>query len=104
MSVIKNGRYVDVWGNVEWFKDGEYHRDDGPANELSYGTKMWYLNGKLHREDGPAIEWHTIGSEWWIDGEKITEEEFNQWLAKKQLNEKLHSTLEEKPEVKKVKI
>jgi len=22
-----------------------------------YGTKFWYKNGKYHREDGPAVEY-----------------------------------------------
>jgi hypothetical protein len=35
---------------------------------------------------------------------QYTEEEFNQWRSKKQLNEKLHSTLEEKPSNKRGKI
>ena len=50
----------DSWYDT-WYKNGEIHRDDGPAltqkvEILSYKSNLeaWYQNGKLHREDGPA--------------------------------------------------
>lgn len=46
--------YVGVDGSEEWFKDGNTHRDGGPAITNSTGSKAWYQNGRLHREDGPA--------------------------------------------------
>ena len=76
-----DGRNVDIEGNIFWYKDGLLHREDGPAIQFSDGFKLWYLN----------------------DIQK-TEEEFNQWLEKKLLNERLQQTLEEKPQGKKVKI
>ena len=69
-----------------------------------FGTKRWYLNGVIHREDGPAVEFADGTKEWWLNGVQHTEEEFNQWLEKKHLNERLQQTLEEKPQGKKVKI
>ena len=29
---------------IVWFKNGEYHREDGPAVEYADGDKWWYLN------------------------------------------------------------
>ena len=124
---VKNGRYENLYGTVRWYKDGKFHREDGPALEQADGTKSWFLNGEHHREDGPAIEysngnkqWYLNGGrhredgpavensdsskEWWLNDIEYTEEEFNQWLEKKLLNEKLLATLDEKPSVKKVKI
>ena len=124
---VKNGRYVDALGAVYWYKDGLFHREDGPALEWADGSKEWYLdgqrhrldgpaieylgvykawykNGQFHREDGPAYESANGGKEWCLNGVLYTEEEFNQWLEKKKLNERLEYTLEEKPSVKKVKI
>ena len=124
---VKKGRYVDALGTVSWYKDGKlhreagpaiewkdgtkewwlngtYHREDGPAVEWPNGTKGWWVKGKKHREDGPAIEWWNGSKHWYVNGVQHTEEEYNKWLAKKQLNEILHQTLEEKPSVKKVKI
>ena len=124
---VKNGKIVDGYGTVRWYKDGNLHRDEGPAIEWTNGTKEWLVNGKLHREDGPAVEypagtelWYQQGKihnedgpavvrkggskEWWMNGKKYTEEEFNYWLAKKQLNERLAEQSEEKPIGKKVKI
>ena len=70
-----------VNGDISWFKDGKYHKEDGPAvknKDTQYrkyivngqfhrtdgpayisadaNTKRWYQEGELHREDGPAIE------------------------------------------------
>lgn len=130
MIKVKNGRYVDEYGIVSWYKDGEKHREDGPAVEWSDGDREWWLNGKRHREDGPAIEWTDGTKEWWLNGKRhrldgpaiewtdgnkewfinyfqYTEEEFNQcnqWLEKKKLNEKFQATLQPKPTQKRSKI
>ena len=54
-------RVTSADGNKEWcskdsFVNKELHRVDGPAVELSDGTRLWYQHGELHRVDGPAIE------------------------------------------------
>ena len=33
-------------GNKEWYKNGEYHREDGPARIFN-GYKSWWLDGKI---------------------------------------------------------
>ena len=70
----------------KWYKDGVLHRDNGPAIDLSDGTKVWYTNGKrekleyafghveyyknniLHKEDGPAIIKKDGSTEWYKHG------------------------------------
>ena len=42
-------------GSQEWYLNGKFHREDGPAIIRPDGSQFWYLNGRLHREDGPAI-------------------------------------------------
>jgi hypothetical protein len=44
-----------------WFKDGELHREDGPAAVLTHTDPFhnsqefgWFLNGLRHRENGPS--------------------------------------------------
>ena len=101
---LKNGRYDDGNGIVEWLVNGELHREDGPAVEYEGGAKAWYVNGKLHREDGPAWEASDGTKYWYLFDRSVTEEEFNHWLAKKQLNERLTEHLEVKPTGKRVKI
>lgn len=66
-------------GTRRWFRDGEFHRDDGPAVERANGSREWYRDGKRHREDGPAIEW-AGGREWWLNDTQYTEEE---WQARR---------------------
>ena len=53
---MKNGLFIDKYGDKYWYKDDRLHREDGPAVEWTNGTKFWYFNGKHHREDGPAVE------------------------------------------------
>jgi hypothetical protein len=126
MGELKNGKYGNQFGTF-WFKDDKLHREDGPAMVCSDEAEEWFFNGVHHREDGPAKTWPNGGKEWWqhgvrhredshafeypnrskewwINGTKLTEEEFDQWLVKKSLNEKLHSTLPPKPTSKRGKI
>jgi hypothetical protein len=104
---MKNGRYEE-FGEIRWYLNGVHHRVGGPAVVQQVGQlgerSIWMIHGEYHREDGPAIEWDTGKKEWWLTGRKLTEEEFNQWRTKKDLNEKLHLTLPEKSKEKKNKI
>lgn len=100
---MKNGRY-EISGDIWWYKNDLVHREDGPAIEWSSGRKSWFFNGKKHRKNGPALEGVLDYKEWWVNGVQYTKEEFQQWLAKKELNEKLESTLEPKHKDKKKKI
>lgn len=150
MSEVINGKVTDSFGTIRWYKDGELHRDDGPAVDRYDGVKIWYINGKPHREDGPAVEYSDGRKDWFLNGVRhreggpaiefatgskewyhcgelhredgpareylsgtklwylndieYTEEEFNQWLAKKHLNEKLQSSLAPSPTIKRGKI
>ena len=57
-------------GDKCWYKEGELHREDGPAIEYFNGSKCWYKDGKYHRLDGPAIE-HVNGDKcWYKDGKE----------------------------------
>lgn len=69
-------------------------------------TIRHYRNGLLHRENGPAIQAKTPSGrdEWWVEGTKLTEQEFNQWLDKKNLNEKLQAALPHRPITRRGKI
>ena len=61
-------------GTKRWYKDGELHRDDGPAVIYSSGVEEWYLNGKLHRLDGPAIIHPDGGEAWYLNGKEHRED------------------------------
>lgn len=123
---MKNGMHEEE-GVFKWYKNGKLHREDGPAIETLKRTKHWYINGerhrvdnpavewasgdrewycndKLHHEEGPAIEWADGKKEWYLNGKKIEEEEFNHWLMKKNLNQKLHSNFAQKQKEKRGKI
>ena len=64
-------------GAKSWYLNGQRHREDGPAIELSSGTKSWYLNGQRHREDGPAVDYSDGYKSWYLNDTKYTEEEYN---------------------------
>ena len=38
-------------GSKEWYKNGNRHREDGPAYEGADGRKGWYLEGVPYSED-----------------------------------------------------
>jgi hypothetical protein len=88
METIKIKSYLDLPKNFTgiaeypnkdkcWYKEGSFHRDDGPAVEFQNGTKSWYKEGKLHRLDGAAIEFNNGAKEWWIEGINYSEKDFN---------------------------
>jgi hypothetical protein len=54
-------------GEKHWFKEGRYHRLDGPAIEYPDGRKYWFKEGKIHREDSPAIELPDGSKYWYIE-------------------------------------
>ena len=65
-------------GNKYWRRNGNPHREDGPAIECSDGYKSWYLNGKRHREDGPASEYSDGSKSWFLNDKNYSEKEFNE--------------------------
>lgn len=75
-------------GWEEWYVEDKKHRNNGLPAITGQG-KEWYIQGKRHREEGPAIDLSSGYKEWWINGEHLSEENFNKWLLKKQLNKKL---------------
>ena len=72
---------VDSDGSKEWYLNGKFHREDGPAVEGTSGYKAWLLNDKLHREDGPAVESPSGYKAWYLNGVEYTEEEFNRKMS-----------------------
>ena len=72
------GCLIDKDNDIYWFKNGKFHREDGPAVEWTDGSKFWYKNGLLHREDGPAIEYTDGDKAWRLNGEHFYTEQ--DWL------------------------
>ena len=79
------GILIDYRKRKLWYRNGNIHREGGPAVIYLNGTKEWYQNGLRHREDGPARELPDGRKRWWINGEPITEEEHGNWVRKKKL-------------------
>lgn len=59
--------YAD--GGLEWYQNGKFHRTDGPARENAYGDRFWCYDGQLHRDDGPAVEYANGPRYWYQHGE-----------------------------------
>jgi len=70
-----NGGYdlaVDAPTGRYFLRDGQPHREDGPAYEGRDGTKEWRVDGALHRPGGAPAVIHDDGSEeLWEHGEPI---------------------------------
>jgi hypothetical protein len=67
-----DGVTLEVHGSTLFFlKDGELHREDGPAvQNTTSGYQAWCVNGLRYREDGPAVERADGTQEWWFHGER----------------------------------
>ncbi len=63
-------------------REGDLHREDGPAREYNTGTKAWFINGKFHRTDGPAIEFYNGEKRWYLYDVSFSEDEWKQEVAK----------------------
>lgn len=50
-----------------WYKNGLFHREDGPVLEYPDGHKEWRFEGKRHRFDGPAIEYPDEVNCWYLE-------------------------------------
>ena len=50
MNYIEYTVKVYTNGSKKWYKNGQRHREDGPAVEYANGYKFWYLNGKYIKE------------------------------------------------------
>lgn len=71
-------------GDKEWFdKDGCLHREDGPAVVWISGREEWIIHGERHRIDGPAIVFLDGTKEYWVNDNRLTEEEFKDYVSAK---------------------
>jgi len=64
---------------IEYYLNGEFHREDGPAIIWYDGSIYYYVNGVRHREDGPAVIWDDGSKYWYINSKDITKE-VNNWI------------------------
>jgi hypothetical protein len=85
---------MPVSGSKTWYnKDYNRNRVDGPAYENTHGTKEWYKNGEFHRFDGPALvskaffdDGERIVEHWFIDGKEISDDRLAEITERHQLN------------------
>jgi hypothetical protein len=73
-------------GGECWYLNGKNHRIGGPAMSMSNGTKVWFLNGNMHRIDGPAFESFNGDKGWFLSGKELsctTQEQFERLLKLK---------------------
>lgn len=78
-----NNPIIDKYGNKRWYKDDQFHREDGPACEYNNGTVVWYYKDRIHRLNGPAIIYYNGFKEWWYENKYIkcsSQKEFEQYL------------------------
>jgi len=56
-------------GDRYYFRDGQKHRDSGPAVIMTDGTREYWVEGKLHNPHGPAID-GPARKEHWLNGKR----------------------------------
>lgn len=65
-----------------WYKDGELHREDGPAYRHKQ-SRFWFVDGKLHRLDGPAVDATGHPKEYWINGQQWSPKEYKKEIERR---------------------
>lgn len=69
---IPSGRHVLQGGVTIYVREGEKHRENGPAEiNTRTGYKAWFWKGKRHRVDGPAVVYPDGKEEYWVNGKKV---------------------------------
>ena len=61
-------KYQERLGFKAWFKDGQFHRLDGPAFMRNDGSCVWFKDGCYHRKGGPAIVYRDGIESWYENG------------------------------------
>lgn len=69
---LPNGRHV-LAGDIQvYIKDGQKHRENGPAEiNTRTGYKSWFKNGRRHRIGGPAVIDADGSEEYWENGKPV---------------------------------
>lgn len=76
--------YISRNYDVElWYKNGVFHREDGPAIRHKDKTFLYYYEGKLHRLDGPAIVERAGPKQFWIMGQKLSPKEYKKEIERR---------------------
>jgi len=70
------GKIIDKFGTEFWYKDGDLHREDGPAVITEDGEEYWFRNNLLHREDGPALIPKEGSKAYYLNDKEIDKEEY----------------------------
>jgi len=70
-------------GNQVWYKNGEAHREDGPAVLFVDVGQYWYKNGQFHREGGPAIIYADGAQAWYLDDKEYSREDYYRELHRR---------------------
>jgi hypothetical protein len=72
----KNFTGIVKWGNgdISHYKNGLYHREDGPARIFPDFYLEWWNEGLLHNLIGPAVVYPNGNKGYFIHGNKSTKE------------------------------
>jgi hypothetical protein len=76
---IANGMHVLSGGVQIYVKDGQKHRENGPAEiNTRTGYQAWFKNGRKHRKGAPAVIDPKNGTvEFWDNGKLLRREQGN---------------------------
>jgi len=77
-----------IWANggVEYWMKGQVNREDGPAVVGPNGEVHYWVKGKRHRTDGPAVVEANGRIEYWVEGRKLTKGKFLARYGQRQAN------------------
>jgi hypothetical protein len=75
--------YINTVYDIEiWYKDGEYHREGGPAIRHK-STFWWFQNGVPHNLDGPCVVAGGMPPLYYIEGRKYSPKEYKKEIERR---------------------
>lgn len=74
----KNNDLFEKEQYYSFIRNKKFHRQNGPAEIWSDGSKCYSILGKVHRTDGPAMEWDNGEKDYVVNGEHFSKEEFEE--------------------------
>ena len=54
--------------------------------EYKNGSIEYYLNGEYHREDGPAVIFSNGRKDWYLKDKRISTEKVNEWIIENNIS------------------
>lgn len=87
--------YIECSKQTRWYKDGKFHREEGPAIVGDNKIEQWFINDLRHRLGGFAVVYHhfnNLNNIYYIHGDYVAHEDY--WKDPLVIKHKLNKILD----------